>query len=226
MTLFASLSGAPVLSAAVVIPFYGAWSADVMLADVDSVPAGITLTVGNLSLAGAVMRQSAFGGRRTLRLVGGAGGWSRPIAPRHYQHSFGVTRGMVIGDAAREVGETAIVTNDATLGTDYVRMRPGGGSLLAGDVLRLVGVDNWYVDTQGITQVSAWPTRSVATAFQVIDFDPSSGRAEIATEDYASWLPGATFVSPYTEGTLLNAGARLALDAEGRLRLDVMTEGQ
>ncbi len=223
MSDFASLNGVRIATASILVPLYGAWAGDVQLTGTDTVPTAVTLTLGDLTLKGAVYRQAAFAGTRRLRIIGGAGGWPKPVTPRHYQHSFGVTRAMVIGDAAREVGETANVPVDVSLGADFVRSRPGGGAMLAVDVLRLVGGPVWHIDEAGVTQVSAWPTKSVAGSFQVIDQRPDEGRVTIATETYATWLPGGTFASPYTEGTLQNAGARFSLDAEGVFRLDVFT---
>jgi hypothetical protein len=173
-------------------------------------------------MTGTIVRQAVFGGTRRCRLVGGAGGWRKPVSPRQYQHSFGITRATVIGDAAREVGETANVPDDGPIGSDYVRAAPAAGVLIASDVLRAMA-PSWYIDPAGVTQVATWPVRSVPTSFQVLEQRSDEGRSEVSTEDYAAWLPGATFASPFTEGTLRNVGSLFRLDVEGKFRLDVLT---
>lgn len=219
---FASLSGASILTASIVIPLVGAWSGDVVLATDADLSTPASLVLGDLTMAGAVMRHGVAFGRHYVRLVGGAGGWRNSVAPRHYQHSFGVTKSMVIGDAAREVGETANVPDDSPLGNDYVRAAPGGIPLRASDVLRTFA-PAWYVDARGVTQCASWPSSSIASPFQVLEHDPGVGRLAIATEKYSDWMPGRTFAPQFSDGNLRNVATRFHLDEEGVFRLDVLT---
>ena len=51
-------------------------------------------------------------------------------------------------------------------------------------------------------------------------FDTDKGEAVIATENYADWIPGATFAGPTASGTV--SFVRLAFGNDGRLRLVVL----
>ena len=102
--LYASLGGARASSCALTIPYYGLWSADGMLPADSAIEELTTLVIGNLTLTGAVHRQAAFAGSRSLRLVGGRGGWRKPLSARAYANPIGLRRSVVLGDAARECG--------------------------------------------------------------------------------------------------------------------------
>jgi hypothetical protein len=71
--------------------------------------------------------------------------------------------------------------------------------------------------------VQAWPTSTVSTPFTVTDQRPDEGVVTVATEDYASWLPGVSFTSPLLDGTYTSAGVEFRFDGEGQFRLDVLT---
>jgi hypothetical protein len=63
----------------------------------------------------------------------------------------------------------------------------------------------------------------VQTSFTVVKQEGGPGIVEVATEDYAAWMPAATFKSPFIEGTRTVGGVRFAIDGDGKLRLEVMT---
>lgn len=218
MSLFASLSGVRVVTLSLTIPLYGMWSADVALAGTQAVPELVTLAVGNLSMHGAVYRQVVFAGQRTLRLVAGFGGWRKPVRRQQYQLESGVRLSTVIGDAANAVGERVVVDVDRVLGRDWTR-RAGPAS----DELRRVAGATWRIDSAGTTRLDAWPVRPVRSQFNVVDQDGGRGVVEVATEDYAAWLPGATFSNAVVAPAQKNAGVTLSIEKDGRARLTVMT---
>lgn len=220
MSAFAALAGVRIVSGSFAIPLLRAWSGDVTLATADPVPADVSLTVGNLSLTGHVYRQAIFGGQRVCRVVAGFGGWRRTLPVRHYGLPGGVQLSLVLNDAALEVGEKVNVPSDRSIGVNYVREE-----LPAARILNQLADDEWYIDNSGVTQIAAWPTRKIPSPFTAVSQDGGSGVLEIATEDYAAWMPNATFASPFLDGTYTVGGVRFAAEGDGQLRLQVMTSG-
>lgn len=218
MAAFAELSGVRVVSGSISIPLYGLWCGDVRLATEEAIQTNTTLVLGNLTLRCNVYRQALFAGARNCRIVAGYGGWRQTVPAKQYSLSSGVRLGMVVRDAASEVGERVNVPADVVLGTGYVRE-----NARASRVLRQVAGQNWYCDKDGVTQIAAWPTRKVPSEFQVMEQDGGRGKIGIATEDYASWLPGCTFTSSVTVGTLTNAGVLYSFANDGKFRLEVLT---
>lgn len=99
-----TLNSSPILSASVLMPRVGVWTADLEV-DTDTAPTG---TVVLSSDAGPSWRGTVISGAVTLgtwrgRLVGGAGGLRRNVGPLAYQNP---TLGDVLADALREAGET------------------------------------------------------------------------------------------------------------------------
>lgn len=216
--IFATLSALPVVSGSITIPVYGLWSGDVSLAGDQPISTNTTLVLGNLSLACNVYRQAVFSGSRACRIVGGFGGWRQTVVAKQYALSSGVKLSTVLGDVALEVGERVNVPSDRIVGTGWVRERSP-----ASRTLRLLAGENWYCDPNGVVQIAAWPSTAVPTDFSVINQIPSKGVVEIATEDYASWLPNTTFSSPSLSGTYTNGGVTYRFQDNGTFRLEVMT---
>lgn len=200
------------------IPLLGAWVADVVLALPNVLPSSVTLTLGNLKLAGAVYRQAQFAGQTTARLVGGAGGWSQAVQSRAYNNPAGVLVSTVLSDAATEVGESVVVATDSSLGTFFVRFADKASRVL-GDLAGPL----WWVDSSGVTHVGSRPGGSIGTPFQVINFDGARGIATVATEDPASWLPGTTF-SNNVLSTQTIASVRHELAGDGVARMQVTVQ--
>jgi hypothetical protein len=215
--LFASLSGARIVSGSIAVPLYGLWAGDVSLATEETLPDNVSFVLGNLTMHGHVYRQSLFGGQRNCRLVGGFGGWRKTVDAKQYGLSGGVQLSMVLKDAAAEVGEKVNVPADRSIGQSWVRENKPASRLL-----HLLAPD-WYVDNAGVTQIAPWPTINVTTAFTVVAQDGAPGRVMIATEDYASWMPNCTFTAPTLDGTFTNGGVLYRFDSEGIARLEVLT---
>ncbi len=219
MGAFATLFGSRITHGTIAIPLYGVWAGDVSIAIDDPIGTDGDFVIGNLTMRCHVFRAAAFGGERKCRIVGGAGGWLKIIKKKQYSLAGGVKLSMVLGDAATECGETINVPNDYTIGTGHVRVEaPASRSL------RLLAGENWYVDNAGVTQIAAWPTRKVQSPFTVEMQDGAEGRVTIATEDYASWMPGCTFAAPTLETAFASGGTFLRFDGDGIARVEVMTQ--
>lgn len=217
MSAYAHYEGVRLVSGAVSIPLVGWWAANITLAVDATVPPSGSLVLGNLALHGTIVRQAAFAGSRNALLVGGAGGWRRNIGKQQYQNDGGVSLSTILGDAAREVGESVNVPNDVSL-PGYVR-RAGPASTL---LRELAGTD-YHVDPGGVTQIAPWASSTVRSQYDVIEHAGGTGVVEVATEDYAAHLPGSVLQSPLLAAPVRNAGSVLRIGADDVWRLTVMT---
>jgi hypothetical protein len=215
---FATLNGANIVSGTLVVPLVGMWTADIAIATGAAETGAATIVLGNLTLAGTIYRADPFAGQTRARIVGGAGGWRQPIASQSYGLQSGIQLSSVLEDAASLVGETVNVPNDVVIGPFYVRPAD-----LASFTLRQF-CPAWYIDTAGVTQIASWPVTVVGSSFLVTSQRPDEGMVEIATEDYASWLPGASFTAPNLEGAFQSAGTVFAFASDGTFRLQVLTD--
>lgn len=210
----ATVNNQTVVSLNLAIPLYGLWVADVALALETLLASGpVTLTLGNLTLTGAVYRQNVFAGQVQARIVGGAGGWNKMVQARGYNSPGGVPLSMVAGDAAKEVGETITVAADQSLGNFYARFADKASRVLAA-----VGGPSWWVDAKGATHIGPRPTSTIKSSFVVEDYRPHTGELTVSTEDYASWQPGASFTSA-TTGTQTIASVRHDMHDTAKMRI-------
>lgn len=225
--LFASCAGLQIVSGSLVIPKIGAWTADVHLATQQTVSGTVPVVIGNLTLLGTVYRSDVYGGQVRARIVGGYGGWRNRIAPQGYGSGSGVLLSTILNDAASACDERVTIASDRSIGNAYARV--SFPSSVAGDILwQMLSqgiIAGWYVAPSGVTITSQWPSINVSTPFTVTDQKPDEGMVEIATEDYASWMPGCTFSSPLlTSGeTFTSAGVIYTWDDAGKFRFAVLT---
>jgi len=218
MTAFATLNGVNIVSGTLVVPMVGTWTSDVAIATEQAETGSATIVLGNLTLTGTIYRAVPFAGQTRARVVGGAAGWRQTIPAQAYGQPSGVMLSAVLQDAAQAVGETVNVPNDASIGPFYGRPND-----LASFTLRQF-CPAWYIDTSGVTQIASWPVVIVGSTFTVIRQLPDEGMVEIATEDYASWLPGASFTYPTLAGTFQSAGTVYTFQSDGTFRLQVLTD--
>jgi len=218
MTDFASFAGLRLFAGSIIIPLYGMWSADISFASVDAATDNGQLVMGDLALQGHLRRQAVYGGARHARLVAGTGGWPQMLAARQYKLSSGVMRGMVLRDAAREVGESVEIGSDSSVGSVWTREAGP-----AERTLRALAGSDWHTDSGGTVRIEPWPSTAINVPFDVVEHHPASGRITLATEHYAAWMPGTTFRSPFVDGVLTNRGVRFFFDDKGTARVEVMT---
>lgn len=218
MTALLALNGKRITSLMLTVPQYGAWIADVSLAEATAVDASVELIVGNLTLRGTVVRAADFGGTQTARLVAGGNGWGRVIPELGYSQSAGIQLSAVLADAARECGESIVVANDHTIGTTYLRLADP-----AERVLHLLAGGAWWVDNDGVTQTADRTTGRITTPFTVEHWYGGKGAFEIATEDLASWMPGRSFTAPTVTTEQTISMVTITADNDGKLRLSVLT---
>lgn len=200
--LFCDLSGIPVIKARLTIPYSRIWHADVTLDR--AVPAPL---VGPqlLNIAGAVytcsvVRALDFVGSRSVRLVGGQGGWRKAVLPKPYAVTSGVSTLSIVSDAALAVKEFVPVL-DPTIpviqGTNFVRQ--GGAASLVLD--QLLG-DAWWMDQRGFIQTAPRLPTPILSPFTVSAVRGAAGIYTVETESPADWTPGRTFLGPTASGTI------------------------
>lgn len=238
MTAYLSANGAHVVTVNLLVPFYGAPVADVVLADATPLSGAVTLTIANLTLVMAVAfgasgaeQSGAFTGQTYARLVGGAGGWSQPVSLTPLRNPAGILLSTALGDVAMAAknpvtgkAETVSLASglDRSIGLFYAPPPSAPASRL----LSALANPLWWVGTDGVTRVATTRTGSAiaATSAQVEMLSGSAGWARVATEDVASWAtPGATYQSALVPAGITVNAARVHSGEDGVLRVEVLT---
>lgn len=180
-----ALEGHTVTRARVQIPAWGAWWADVDLAEAAALSGSVALTIGGYECHGAIVSGGAFNGRAAYRIVAGAGGWGRTTPPKAYHDDAGVKASTVLADAAAFSGETLAGAPATRLGPHYAR-----ASAMASQVLHSIASRGWYVDFAGVTQIGARASTTYAGTAPRTRVEPAARVIEIATDDLRGLVPG------------------------------------
>ena len=214
---FATANGTRIITASLSIPLYGIPVCDLLIPTLDPLTTPVSVTFGNFTQVMGVYRQGYFGGSQYARLVGGYAGWRTTIASQAYNNAGGLMLSLILGDAASAAGEQIKIATDSSVGTFYVRENAPAQRLL-----RQLGGPLWWIDPTGVTQVGPRTSVAITSPFTVVSYDAAPGQYEIATEDYASWLPSNTFTGPTLTGVQTISLTRLDVDNNGKLRLHVL----
>lgn len=215
--MFAELDGNRVAALTLILPAKGIWTADVLLDQNAAMnDTSVTLTLNTFSLKGTIFRAGNFVGAASFRIVGGAGGWRKPLPAKFYQSGAGVRLSSLVTDTAREAGEQVAVLADRTVGTAFTRQR--------GPAVRVLGLlgDQWWVrPIDGVTVVGERANPVIVSQFDTLAQGTSLalGRVMVATDAPQDWQPGAVFSSPTLSARTIS-GAIHRLDANS-LRTEV-----
>lgn len=218
MSAFATLNGVNIVGGTLAIPQVGMWTADVALGTDEAETGPATIVLGNLTLQGTIYRSSPFAGQTRARIIGGGAGWRKTLPAKSYSSQTGVSLRMILSDAAAECGEKVNLATDTQVGPFYARLSGLGSATLR------AFCPAWYVDMSGVTQIASWPVVVVGSPFLVTEQRTDEGMAEIATEDYASWLPGASFTAPNLDGAFQSFGSHYTFKTDGTFRLQILTD--
>lgn len=146
-----TLNGTPIVKGTLQHPAAGTWTARLETTH-DEAPSGSALLeLPGLSLQGAVVSSGVFGGRCTVRLVGGAGKLATRIPGQHFQQ--GATGRLVaesILGAAGEVLDTTSAGLDGPLSSYAYFAGPASRAL--GQLARVLGLD-WWVTSAGLIRL-------------------------------------------------------------------------
>lgn len=219
MALFAELDGKRIVDGRITVPDVGAPHADVMLdAEVPSISSKVALVVGTLRMICTPWRAVVpFQGRTRVRLIGGAAGWQRELAAKGYTSPAGVRLSLVLGDAARAVGETLELGADRSLGGHYVReLAP------ACRLLNRLAPGAWRVDLDGVTRTGARASSAISSPFSVQSFDGARGALVVASEFLADWLPRRTLTAHVMPGKTITISGVVHTIAKGAIRTEVL----
>jgi len=191
---YVSANGYTCDRAKVTVGYVGPWTAELHLPNANVLNAPVTLRIGTLTLVGAPVpgMDGIYADQRTIRIAGGAAGWSSSIGRRGYHNDASVRAQLVAQDAAKEVGETlgGFVPVHERVGADYAREAGLASTALS----RVIGEGAaWWVDYQGLTQVGQRPARTlVAGTYTVLSFNPSERTAVLIAPDPTTITVGAT----------------------------------
>jgi len=215
---FAQLGASDLYRLALTLPLTGIWHADVeMSVDVPLMPGPQALVFAGTTYACSVVRTTDFAGVRSVRLVGGTGGWRTVVPPKPYASPAGVPTQVVLADVAATVLEIPPVvapTVPPTLGTAWTR--PGD---YASVTLNATLGESWWMDPTGTVQSAPRVPLPILTPFEATAVMGTAGIYEIATEFPADWTPGKLFVGVTVQSTI----NRVMHMAQGsRLRTEVV----
>lgn len=219
---FASLSGLPIVKMALVLPWAGIWHADITLDRAIDIAGPQILTLSDFVGTCAVVRAVDFTGARSLRVVGGTGGWRTALPPLQYQSPTGVPVAMICSDAASLVQEAPPVlgpTIPPTVGPSFLR-QAGAASL----VLQSLFADGWWMNPAGVVQVTPRLPTPILAPFDVLNVRGASGIYQIASRGdiLSPWIPGSTFLSPtMTAPGVVNRVCHVLED--GRLHTEILS---
>ncbi len=181
-----TLNGIAITRAAITIPRWGAWVADVeTVLDTEQSGAAV-IVVGGLELRGTIVRGGIDEERGRYRVVAGAAGWRSIVPARSYRNAAGVRLATILGDAAGEVGETWGTLPDTRIGGAYVRQLAE-----ASRVLDDLGPEGWHVDELGVTQWGLRAAAEYALPYAVMQDHRARGLLTVAAEDLRGLVPGA-----------------------------------
>lgn len=182
-----TLNGLRVTSARITLPAWGLPHADVQVDGEHVITGSATLKIADATYVGTILSGGPGLGRSSFRWVGGAGGWGRTLRAYPYANDATVKFATVIGDAARECGETiAPIANTQRTGPAYVRQAGP-----ASDVLNLLAPRAWYVDEAGVTRLGARPASVLPPkVVRIKPIDQALGMVVLASETIAGIVPG------------------------------------
>jgi hypothetical protein len=185
---FASLAGTRATSVDLTMPAWGRWSAQVELDGDVTLASGarVDLVIADLTLKGTILSGGPSKGLSMYRVVAGAGMWGKTVPGKAYSNDAGVKLATVLGDAAREVGETIeSIASTERIGPSFVR--PEGPACR---LLEQLKPSSWYIDEAGVTRLGRRPAKPLTSKVTIQSIDPAQLIVRIASDTIAEIVPG------------------------------------
>jgi hypothetical protein len=203
-----SLNGIRCVSLRLVTCWKGTFFADCSL-DSDStpvtsadVPSGVvTVTLSSvdsgeqpITIIGTVDPNNSgrFVSTVPVRVVGGYG-WLQKVPGQHFHSDSGVSSATVEKATAAAVGEKVVDPSPVLLGTDWVRVANEPAS-------SVFQHRDWYVDTDGMTQVASRPTVPPDSSVELLSWDPLHQHGTLSGD--ALVLPGTVITDARFDGPI------------------------
>ncbi len=201
-----TLGASRVLSCDLAIGEGGSWRADVILegGDLPAVGSTQTLTLGDLSMTGVILRAADDAPDRPHVVIEGASGWDKLITmPLAFQSDVGVRVSAVLRALALGAGQTIGPVADIVIGNYYecLASRPGEPVRYRdalNDLMRNGSIPIWRVDADGVTRFGARAGAAPTARATIISRGMGVGRITIGLDSPASFLPGM----PFENGTI------------------------
>jgi hypothetical protein len=118
--------------------------------------------------------------------VAGAGGVSKPLKRKAYINDAGVSLASVLGDAAREAGETIAGVPSTRLGPHYARQE---GETFA-DLLQRHCPKQWYADADGTIRIGVRAPTTYTGDAPRVRVDPAGAVIDLAVDSLDGLAPG------------------------------------
>lgn len=177
------LQGHPISRLELHAPAGEIWFADCSMVERVELSGAVVLTIGESEFRGTI--DPAFSGHFVessyYRVVGGGGGWGKPVSRKAYANDAGVKTSTVAREVASEVGEQigTFAPGTERFGAHYAR-RAGAASNILQDAASGAA---WWVGFDGLTHVGK---REESTPddrlYTVVDWNPLEQMATIAIE--------------------------------------------
>jgi hypothetical protein len=190
---YCTVNGAPVLEGVVRLPRVGVWQADLEM------PAGVSLSGrATIKLADALTLVGTFArsgldrrGRARARVVGGAAGLGRELAPKSY---LNVPLRIPLTDVLTDAGEHLSATADPTVLAlqlpAWSRMSQVAGLSFAALVDAAGATWRILLDGTAWVGIETWPTSNMTAL--AMSYEPERFRRTVATL-IPTVLPGQVF---------------------------------
>lgn len=186
MSAAATLNGQRVLRARANVPAWGVpWFAVETGGDA-AISGAATLVLDDVTFKGTVITGGTNETRARHIIAGGGGGWGKTVRREAYANDLGVKYSTILGDVARECGETMGTIPTGTAGPAFVRAEGPASRVL--DELFPKG---WYVDENGVTQIGRRSATTYTGTAARTRVDAALGTIELAPTGIAALVPGA-----------------------------------
>lgn len=190
-------AGVDVLAGRLHMPLRGVWWCELKLDTVNPPTGQNQLTsAGGMTLTGTVIKSGVFLGQSRVRVVGGAGGMTKTLAPTAYQNALVRDPLNAILGAGGEVASSAIVQSMLSLPLSYWTITSESAAHALDNLVGAVGRQlnqslNWRVNADGSIWLGAetWPQQSLPADADVLFVYPLGPRFEIGAA-YPNLIPG------------------------------------
>jgi hypothetical protein len=184
----ATLQGHRVTTAKISIPAWGLWWAECEIDEEATLTGSVQLVAADQTFVGTIMSGGPSKGSSSYRIAGGFGGWGKLLPAKPYNNDAQVKLATVIGDSAREAGETIDASTLAgTVGPHFVRL-----AAPASWILNELMTDSWYVGVDGVTRFGKRAVTTLTSEATRGKLDLARGTQDLSVTSIVQLVPGVT----------------------------------